>query len=171
MSVSNEEPTGKCFIWSFNPVLLWINLIGVDLQNFPVRSKTLRRSLFACYNLFLFLATIGSYLASWMLFHQLKLGSYFQTSKTFSWNTTIDFSNFVIHSVGLQLGLWISGPKKWTEMRKLLREVELEFQFDDGTYDRFRKMSIAAALCIFFLVSVHFVSSTNHLFSKTNYIA
>ena len=161
MSVSNEEPTGKGFIWSFKPVFLWMNLIGVDLHSWPERRMLLRRSLFACYGFSLFLVIVGSYLTSWMLFHQLKLGSYFQTSKTFSWNTTIDFSNFVIHSVGLQLGLWMPGRKKWSGIRKLLREVETEFQFDDRIYDRFRKMSMAATLCIFFLVSISLVFSSN----------
>jgi len=180
-NISNDErpQQNKDLNWAFRPLLCWINwILGLNNQFlrilFYAINFTIHISLFSVFHYRYMRVNDGNLLSPDRLF---ELKNHNSTNKdgneqnnenissTISWNTSIDYANYTLHSLGIHTVL-IVGPwfkRRWNAL--WISIDEMESMINPPSYSiemitKFRRISIRFLVYIF--ISVYILNIYSH---------
>lgn len=134
---------------SLKPLLVWMQLISIDLLNSYKPTLGCRGISYLIYQNVLLLATITvnvGMIAFLIIYHSSATPEAFGQTPT--WNFFIDVFNTAIHCIAVHVLISFVLMKKWNKLYQSLRVNEHLFDGDDSN----RRLSIFAVIYIIFWV-------------------
>ena len=149
----------KNFLWSFKPVLMWMQLIGIDLSSSQQQfhSNTHRYCLHL-YAVFMFLFDAASML-SFMYF--LVEGIVFPPSNLMSSTSKriiyLNSFNSIASILSAHFLLITVTAAKWNELWQILQQIQTKFPLNDNHFRQCRKAAVISLLMLFVVISQPFL--------------
>ena len=144
-------PCGREFANSLRPLLIWIRVIGIDLNTFEARSVFGRWAHFIFGSLMI-MANIG------LSIHAIDLFEYGLTRKTqrrtFQWNVFTHHVIFSVRNVVIHLALFTFVKREWNRLFTALRKLEVLIKLTDSFYRNIRWICFFGVLYVILKVTL-----------------
>lgn len=140
---------------SITPLLIWLQVIGINLPYHQQSTSSCRSSLFSIYGFLCFLVHLASQVYMISLLHDRKFYALIMSveevnSETVSWNLFIDFINIAVIGIGSHFSLLFIVRGRWGLLLDAV--MSCTSQLSSKFYNRLRKISIFGSVYAAFLV-------------------
>ena len=142
---------------SLGPLLVWTKLIGIHLYDEKLIAGNKKKRFIVLYETVCFLLSVAMQTDVLLYLYRnicefTLLGGIQLKTKTSSWNTIIDLSNYAIHGVGSHFMLLVFVRPRWATLVKCFNR--LEFHLDNTFFIRLRRFSWIGLSFILFWVGL-----------------
>ena len=137
-TISAKKPS---FIWSFQPILICLNLIGVDLKWEQTRTR-IRHSLMFWSRLFWLVNNIWSIIT--ITHSQFANATKFTGKDAYAFH--IDKIKYQIHGSGLYIALNLATWSHSHQLYKTFKQLESRFQLKDSIYVKIRAVAVIGVI-------------------------
>ena len=143
----------KTFEWSFKPLLMWLNIIGIPLKINKLASSGVQFGLATIFGLLVFTTFVAFQVA--YFFINLSNASWYGSisSSTLRWNIVIHNINDVVSTFGTHFVLMTYCLVNWKDLVQVLHRMERFNLFEKDIYYRVRCVC-SCGLALVILVSI-----------------
>ena len=150
------------FAWSFKPILVWMKLIGIDLNSSQqLRSRICRYSqlLHRVFTLLL-ISGHGIYKGLKICGVVPKSPETYPSSKSLTLERTIElyFITYITYNLATHVLLMAVTAVKWKELWQTLQQIEDQFLLDNDHFQQCRKVVIIGLSMLALVISFLFFS-------------
>ena len=154
--------SSKNFAWSFKPILVWMKLIGIDLNSSQQFRSSICRYSQLLYGVFILLLSSGSviYMVSKILGGNSSSSEKYAYSQTSTMKRTIEmyFIATVTYILATHILLMAVTAVKWKKLWQTLQQIEDQFLLDNYHFQQCRKVVIIGLSMLALVISFLFFS-------------